>query len=87
MRYRSYWAIDDFLNKSLQSEIDPSLNPLFTKKSRLKEYTFEYQTMPESYTSTQQRLINVLKQRYATKILSGMGSSILCLHQRALCIT
>lgn len=23
--------------------------------------------MPESYTSTQQRLINVLKQRYATK--------------------
>ncbi|MFX9065678.1 hypothetical protein ABTN38_20135, partial [Acinetobacter baumannii] len=50
-----------------QSEIDPSLNPLFTKKSRLKEYTFEYQTMPESYTSTQQRLINVLKQRYATK--------------------
>ncbi|WP_319641437.1 TonB-dependent receptor domain-containing protein [Acinetobacter baumannii] len=67
MRYRSYWAVDDFLNKSLQSEIDPSLNPLFTKKSRLKEYTFEYQTMPESYTSTQQRLINVLKQRYATK--------------------
>lgn len=36
MRYRSYWAVDDFLNKSLQSEIDPSLNPLFTKKVGLK---------------------------------------------------
>ncbi|MEO3357979.1 TonB-dependent receptor [Acinetobacter haemolyticus] len=66
MRYRSYWAFDDFLNKSIRDGVDPTLNPLFTKKNRLKEYSFEYRTMPESYDAQQQRMINLLSQRYAT---------------------
>ncbi|MFW1953131.1 TonB-dependent receptor domain-containing protein [Acinetobacter beijerinckii] len=67
MRYRSYWAFDDFLNKSLRDGVDPALNPLFTKKSKLKEYSFEYVTMPESYNAQQQRLLDRFSQRYATK--------------------
>lgn len=67
MRYRSYWAFDDFLNKSLRDGVDPVLNPLFTKKSKLKEYSFEYATMPESYDAQQQRMLDRFTQRYATK--------------------
>lgn len=67
MRYRSYWAFDDFLNKSLREGVDPALNPLFTKKSKLKEYSFEYQTMPESYSAQQQRMLDRFTQRYASR--------------------
>lgn len=67
MRYRSYWAFDDFLNKSLREGVDPTLNPLFTKKSKLKEYSFEYQTMPESYSAQQQRMLDRFTQRYASR--------------------
>lgn len=67
MRYRSYWAFDDFLNKSLREGVDPTLNPLFTKKSKLKEYSFEYQTMPESYSTQQQRMLDRFTQRYASR--------------------
>lgn len=67
MRYRSYWAFDDFLNKSLREGVDPALNPLFTKKSKLKEYSFEYQTMPESYDAQQQRMLDRFTQRYASR--------------------
>jgi len=67
MRYRSYWAFDDFLNKSLRDGVDPALNPLFTKKSKLKEYSFEYTTMPESYDAQQQRMLDRFTQRYAAK--------------------
>ncbi|MCH7336376.1 TonB-dependent receptor [Acinetobacter sp. NIPH 2699] len=65
MRYRSYWAFDDFLNKTIRDGVDPALNPLFTKKSKLKEYSFEYLTMPESYDAQQQRLLDRFTQRYA----------------------
>lgn len=67
MRYRSYWAFDDFLNKSIRDGVDPTLNPLFTKKSKLKEYSFEYTTMPENYDAQQQRTLDRFTQRYAAK--------------------
>ncbi len=43
--------------------------------------------MPESYTSTQQRLINVLKQRYATKNPEWDGQLETVPASEARCIT
>lgn len=67
MRHRSYWAFDDFQNRSINGQVDPKLNPLFTKKVRSTEYTYDYMTMPDSYTPAQQRQLDRLIPNYAKK--------------------
>ncbi|OUY06506.1 TonB-dependent receptor [Acinetobacter populi] len=62
MRYRNYWAFDDFLNSNL--------NTTGTSSSQLKSryqltgYTVEYLTVPETRTSAQQRLLTLAETNY-----------------------
>ncbi|OEY96151.1 outer membrane receptor protein [Acinetobacter qingfengensis] len=63
MRYRNYWAFDDFLNENLTAVT--SSNQLKYRKQSTG-YTIEYLTVPETRTTAQQRILDILIARYQT---------------------
>ncbi|WP_420535158.1 TonB-dependent receptor [Acinetobacter populi] len=63
MRYRNYWAFDDFLNNIVTSGTLSSQNQIGYKK-KITGYNIEYRAEPESRTTFEQLLFNIYKNQY-----------------------
>ena len=61
MRYRNYWAFDDFLNNNLGSA---NLSAQLKHKTQLLGYDYEYYTMPEVRTSFNQLQLQIFGNAY-----------------------
>lgn len=61
MRYRNYWAFDDFLNKNLGTA---NLSNQLKHKTKLLGYTYDYYTMPEVRSSFNQLQLQIFGNAY-----------------------
>ncbi|AXY56219.1 TonB-dependent receptor [Acinetobacter chinensis] len=61
MRYRNYWAFDDFLNKNLGAS---NLSNQLKHKTQLLGYTYDYYTMPEVRSSFNQLQLQIFGNAY-----------------------
>lgn len=61
MRYRNYWAFDDFLNNNLGSA---NLSDQLKYKTQLLGYTYDYYTMPEVRSSFNQLQLQIFGNAY-----------------------
>lgn len=61
MRYRNYWAFDGFLNSNLNAA-DASSQLKY--KTRLKNYTFTYRTMPAERTAANKLALQIFGNAY-----------------------
>lgn len=61
MRYRNYWAFDDFLSSNLGRENSSSQ---LKQKLKNEEYTFNYVTMPEQRTDFEKLKLKVFSDAY-----------------------